>query len=41
MLFVIVKAQLGAVCTKVHVMGCVMVCNPSGHVVATISEVTE
>jgi hypothetical protein len=39
-LFVMVKLQLGAVCTKVHVTGCEMVCNPAAQVVLTISVVT-
>jgi hypothetical protein len=38
-LFVIVKLQLGAVCTKVQVIGSVMTCNPTGQVVLTISVV--
>jgi hypothetical protein len=39
-LFVMVKLQLGAVCTKVHVIGSVMTCNPTEQVVLTISVVT-
>jgi hypothetical protein len=39
-LFVMVKLQLGAVCTKVQVIVDVMACNPSRQVVETISVVT-
>jgi hypothetical protein len=35
-----VKLQLGAVCTKVQVIGSVMTCNPTEQVVLTISVVT-
>jgi hypothetical protein len=35
-----VKLQLGAVCTKTHLSGWVMVCNPKAQVVLTISVVT-
>jgi hypothetical protein len=36
---VIVKLQLGAVCVKVYVIDCVIVCSPTGQVVVTISVV--
>jgi hypothetical protein len=38
--FVMAKPQLGAVWTKVHVIGRVMACNPAEQVVLTISVVT-